>query len=145
MSSTTIVQGVQRVLGVAFPNATVIFGMPKRVNDDIVIYFWYDGYQDVKKTNSTIQRHHTINIHLLINASADDVQAELTLLTYTDVLADLFYTNHELFGASTNVTTHQRDAAGGGSSLAYIVYDHAEYRFRRWSLDVTDNHGYAMS
>lgn len=137
MSSVLIVQAAQSILQAALPSANVLLGIPRVVNDPAVVYLYHQGYTEVPKTTTNIQRTHTVNLHLLLLTAADDDEAEMELMAYNDAIADLFYTNRLLNGTAATSQLRQQ-AVGGGGAPAFVVYGNVEYRHRWWTLEAVE-------
>lgn len=135
MSSVLIVQAIQSILQAVVPDLPVLLGIPLRVNDSALIYVYYQGYTEIPKTTTNIQRTHTIPIHLIVNSAADDAETELQMMAYNDAIADVFYTNRLLNG---NAASSQIKPGAGANAPAYIMYDAVMYRHRWWTLEVIE-------
>lgn len=140
MSTAAIVLAAQTVLQAAFPEFLVVQGIPRTFNDDRLGYLFHDGSSDTVLTiGGGLRRTHVIAFHLLIRATADDVQAEAELYDLHDRLCDLFYRNHTIGGTTANATLRQRDAGGlAVTQTPYVVYGGAEYRHRWWGLEAVE-------
>lgn len=137
MSSAAIIQAAQAILQQALPTANVLLGIPRQVNDNAVVYLYHQGYTEVPKTTTIQQRTHTINIHLLLLTAADDDEAELELMEYNDVIADLYYTNRLLNNTAATSQLRQQTSGVGGTA-AFVNYGGKEYRHRWWTLDAVE-------
>lgn len=133
MSGIDIAQAMQLVLQGACPDANVVFGIPKVFHDSILIYLWEDGGEDIQKTTDTVRRHHPMQVHLLVQSSADDVQAELLLYDLGDRIKSAFHTNRRLLGTAANSTLTVKNL---GSQ--YVLIDQVEYRARAWNWDAEE-------
>lgn len=128
MSATSLVQALQLVLQDAVPDANVVLGIPKLIHDPILVYLWRDGSPtDVVKTTSTVRRYHQIHIHLLVQSSGDDANAELLYLDLSDRISDVFQANRRLLGTAVNSTITPKVL---GSQ--YVLVDGAEFRACAW-------------
>lgn len=146
MSSAAIVGQVQAILEATLVAAgetslLVTLGVPKAVNTDVVVYLWDSGYTEAQKAGpGWVRRTHSIPIHLMVLATGDDVAAESKLMTLSDAIADVFYTNRRLNHTAATSQIHQADSAGRLSeSQPYILYQNGEYRHRWWTLDAAED------
>jgi hypothetical protein len=140
VSASAIFAATVDILKTAVPEAVVVAGIPTTITGAaIVLYAWHDGSSDLlKTTGAVIQRTHVILMRLLIQVTADEQQAEATLLDLHDRLSSAFYQAHTLEGAAATATLRQRDGVGGGGLPAYMVDQGVEYRQRGWSLEATE-------
>ena len=141
MSATSVLQAAQSLLQAAVPEATVLARAPVAVNDPVVLYLWHDSYVEDMKGGGNIRRTHVIPIHLMVLSSADDAQAEATLLDLTDRILDAFYQSkdaRQLYGGAA--TSQLLPPPTGRPS--YIVYQQGEYRHRQWTLHATEDVAY---
>jgi hypothetical protein len=128
VSAVQLVQSLQLVLQAAVPDANVVIGIPKQFHDSILVYLWRDGPpRDVLKTTDTIRRHHDIHIHLLVQSTGDDQNAELLYLDLADRISDCFQTNRRLLTQGVNSTIAVKPL---GSQ--YVLIDGGEYRCAAW-------------
>jgi hypothetical protein len=119
------------------PPLTVYMGPPRVINDDRLAYLYHDGSSDYVQANSHIRRTHIIPIHLLLLATADDMQTELDMLDYHDQLTGAFYANHTLGGTAATTTLKQRDGENGTVPM-YMAASGKEYRQRWWQLEAIE-------
>jgi hypothetical protein len=127
------------------PPLAVYLGPPRVINDDRLMYAYHDGSTDLVKENSYIRRTHIIPIHLLLLATADDLQTELDMLDIHDQLTGAFYANHTLGGTTATATLRQRDGAIGGTAAMYMAVSGKEYRQRWWCLEATEAIAYPFA
>lgn len=141
MSGVDVAQAMQIVLQSACPDANVVFGIPKLIHDPILIYVWRDNTAaDIQKTTDTVRRHHSMQVHLLVQSVGDDVNAELLFLDLSDRVNSAFQTNHRLLGTAANSTLTTKVL---GSQ--YVLVDGAEYRAGAFVWDVEEQLTYVFA
>lgn len=134
MSGTDIANAMQLVLQSACPDVNVVFGIPKVFHDSILIYIYRDNSaNDVQKTTDTVRRHHAMQVHLLVQSTGDDLNAEFLFLDVSDRVNSAFQANHRLLGTAAN---SQLTVKPLGSQ--YILMDSGEYRCCAWQWDVEE-------
>ena len=142
MSAVQLVQALQLVLQNAVPDANVVIGMPKIIHDSILVYLWRDGVpRDILKTTDTIHRQHQIHIHLLVQSTGDDVNAELLYMDLADRISDCFQTNRRLLGTAVNSLAIAPKPLGS----QYLFADSAEYRAGAWIWTAEEQLSFAFA
>ena len=141
MSAVSLIQALQLVLQAAVPDANVVVGIPKIIHDPILVYLWRDGVPlDILKTTDTVRRQHQIHIHLLVQSTGDDVNAELLYLDLADRISDCFQTNRRLLGMGVNSTIAPKVL---GSQ--YVFVDSSEYRACAWLWTAEEQLSFAFA
>lgn len=135
MSGYALAANLQQVLQYALPDTVCYLGIPKLFHDPVIIYLWRDGPpEDRVKTTDTVRRHHMFHIHLLVQSTGDDNEAELIWMDICERLADAFQVNRRLLGTGQNSTISPKPL---GSQ--YVLLDNGtEYRAAAWVWDAEE-------
>jgi hypothetical protein len=149
MSATTIAQATQTILQSALTSqgfqANVLLGIPKVLNDNIVLYIYHDGSTDADKAGpGVVRRTHIVPVHLLVLTTADDAETENLLMALHDAISDAFYTNHTLGGAAVAADLLQANG-DQRSGVQYVLQGGAEYRHRWWTLHAAEDRVFTFS
>lgn len=137
MSGIDIALAMQLVLQAACPEANVVFGIPKMFHDPALIYFWEDNSDDIMKTTGTVRRHHSMQVHLLVQSSGDDQEAELLTYALRDRIKSAFQVNHRLMGTAANSTLTNK-TLGSQYLLMGDAGSMVEYRATGFVWDVEE-------